>query len=1721
MKPTMWLTLLSPIVFSTLIVACNTPSQPTLPAAPNVAQAATDFNDFLDVFSGEDEFEIVGEAVQHGVPKVYHEDAGVAVLAHAMTANLWVIKSEVDAVIENSANCVPLDSIGEVIPGLNLKVDYCLADDLLGTFMKYKVGIYFRPDYNYVHGNVSFFETLLDEQLGFNYEKFGGHVDEKLDEIFPPFKTSTSWFSELGEGIYFLDVPDGSITLTGVVAVGDSKNGEGENEAKTLPPYNLDWASSANPGPEHRSSGVSTVDLRCGYSFYLDSQRPKIPIGTLVCVPTSPELAEDAGFMGMVVRLLASVQSESGQDLSQISLTPHPGKQLPLTHWTDEYLQRYSSRTDLIAKIVAKGMVHRDSLDPTKDFTEAKIVYDDESPEIVSDDRYFFPRHEDIKWRDSLALEQASYPDSICRTILGTLTAHEKQVCMLLQLKNFFTLAFVTTGTELMWWAVPIPFGSYVYAATGPAAIAAIAFTIAAYYAETVRAANISNYDDYKDAVAEQATAAINLLGPTAASLKHISDYRRTTYPIIFYSDYHGGRELEEYKWNYFSFEVPARAEKFQIRITPDHGQQLDYVLRSQPIDHQMRSDDANVEHEASYGIGNRIFLEVPYAGETTYYLGLTSTDGPANASIKVWEPPSFIVSEFSQSLSTEGGTVEDVMNFFHPDAVVTGGFSESIQGHAQIRSWVESLKAAHVQLTTRAINPGIFTTLLTEGENEVTLFAEINSDVIPNLVLPDRSLGVAAHVENGLIEWLTFIYSSDSVDRLNAAETFDGFVDRLNEASPDDSSSITSVLGSFAGDASVIGGIYENYPDQQALRSWIAAWVEDNVDVRFTEPATVDLKGGEIVTSDGQIKIEGVEDGFLVTRNGTLTTDPIRQDLGLAPLEVSFTALVNDGKIDALNFRYGPNVGASLVAATILKSFADGLNDASLDDSASVDTVSELFSDGATASIDPVLDRITGEATSSGRFLRTSQTADYYIRGLVEHHSSINLGNQATVDEVEDGFIVIRNGTVTMDTLMDDLGLAPLEVSLEAMVNDGKIKHLNIVYTPYALENLVAATTLKDFESSLNNATLSFVSSLEPVFYLLAEGATASGRIFSGDSTHPAKSLVVQLVEDNVVVTLSGPATGGIIKDNYLVRPDGEVTDVEVEGVQDGFLLTREGTITTDEIKAAGRDSLDLSVEAVVADGKITRLNFIFTPLSAPKVVAAAILKTFAERMNDANPDDTVSVDSVMDLIAGDATISGRIIEKYPEWTVLRDWITGLVKDNVIVTLDEESTLEEVKGGYIVTSDGEVTDVKVEGVQNGFIVTLSGTIITDTLKEDLGSYPLGIPFEATIAEEQIKNLVFSYDPYDPCSIGRLEPTTALDTFDTVPDTSIIITPLNLVSGQLFTMSGMGFPSDSPITTVVVGGQCLMLSPNPITDSVGNFAFTYRVPRLDSGSMPVSVTVNGVTALTTLTIGAPTLTLYPEISRRGSTILVFGSGFVASTNVTVDYGTTSTGAGILSVVTSSDGTFATSFEVPTLASAAPIPSTNTVTGTSSGAGAQNTAAAVHRIPAASITMDPTEVNVGKNIIISGTGFPGFSTVSTITMGGVTITPVPGPATDSEGSFTAAAVRVPQLTVGTQAVVATAGDVTAEGLVTIESSIDPVDAFSEAIAVDPRLQVWGFKDGMWRFFNASLPAGHPINTLTEVKAHQSVWIFNSSDEIVDLTIFGFTHTLFSGWNLEGL
>jgi len=361
----------------------------------------------------------------------------------------------------------------------------------------------------------------------------------------------------------------------------------------------------------------------------------------------------------------------------------------------------------------------------------------------------------------------------------------------------------------------------------------------------------------------------------------------------------------------------------------------------------------------------------------------------------------------------------------------------------------------------------------------------------------------------------------------------------------------------------------------------------------------------------------------------------------------------------------------------------------------------------------------------------------------------------------------------------------------------------------------------------------------------------------------------------------------------------------------------------------------------------------------------------------------------------------------------------------------------------------------------------------------------------------------------------------------------LTVSPATAVPLQEVTVSGSGFSGSAKITAITVAGADVTMvgtatlnasaSTDVTTDNSGNMVASFKVPNNSTtrtaADHKVQVTdANGRIGEFDLTIPGRTLVLSTDSSKRGSTVDSSGDGFVAKSTITIKYTSGGTDTTVGTATADSAGAWSVSFTVPETAG---IPSTNVVTATSSDSGSKT---ATHKLPGASIVIDPGTTESGKSITITGTDFPKFVSVTTLDIGGISAMPSPAPATGADGNFTAT-VLVPGLAAGTHSTLVTAGGISANLALTVQAAaavtVSTTNAtevvFADVIANDDNLvRVWRFNnaDQSWAFYDPRA-AFSSANTLIDATSGDIVWVNVNTDEEFQ------GQTLYSGWNLISL
>ena len=445
-------------------------------------------------------------------------------------------------------------------------------------------------------------------------------------------------------------------------------------------------------------------------------------------------------------------------------------------------------------------------------------------------------------------------------------------------------------------------------------------------------------------------------------------------------------------------------------------------------------------------------------------------------------------------------------------------------------------------------------------------------------------------------------------------------------------------------------------------------------------------------------------------------------------------------------------------------------------------------------------------------------------------------------------------------------------------------------------------------------------------------------------------------------------------------------------------------------------------------------------------------------------------------------------------------------------------------------TSADVITKVSFGASTNTTTADVAGnTTVPKTLTATSGSFYVKVPVATPLGSQKVTVT-------GTIQTGETAAEVRYTTVD-ITGAPVTVTPTSGVDGQEVTISGSGFGAGVAIATITVGGVSVtklssggLATTDAVTtvsaDNSGNLTASFLLPNdavlRTAGDHKIIVTVGTGTDARTgevlVTVPGRTMTLDTAESKRGSTVNVTGTGFKAKASITIAY--TNSGASAVTVGTSTAdalGNWSGSFVVPTTAS---IPSSNTVTGTAA-SGSSKTA--THALPGAGISSDLTEQSTGESFTLSGTSFPSYVSVTTITVGGIDAKPSPAPATDTNGDFSAS-IMVPGLTTGTHAISVTAGSVTASSSIEVVSTIAAVaavstataDVFADTIAADNLVRVWKFSnaDQSWSFYDPR-EAFASANTLSDTATGDIVWVNVTAEESFQ------SGTLYPGWNLISL
>jgi hypothetical protein len=351
-----------------------------------------------------------------------------------------------------------------------------------------------------------------------------------------------------------------------------------------------------------------------------------------------------------------------------------------------------------------------------------------------------------------------------------------------------------------------------------------------------------------------------------------------------------------------------------------------------------------------------------------------------------------------------------------------------------------------------------------------------------------------------------------------------------------------------------------------------------------------------------------------------------------------------------------------------------------------------------------------------------------------------------------------------------------------------------------------------------------------------------------------------------------------------------------------------------------------------------------------------------------------------------------------------------------------------------------------------GTIVTVNGTLFTSgstfTVKFDTATVATGFC-------DGTGNL-FATFTVPTKARGQYPVTVTTDSGDTSNTINFTITPkvtpspLTAYVGDTVTVTGSGFKASSSITIYFDSTNVGTAT----ADTNGSFSgITFTIPESYKGTHTVKgEDTEGASPTVNLTI-SPKVIITPASGAVGDTITVRGTGFAASSSVTIYFDTTT----VDTATTNTNGTFpSTTFT---------IPSTSRGNHTIKAQDASTNYATATLAVASKITITPSDGAPGMTVTVTGTGFDASKTI-TIKYNAITVTTTPAIInTDASGNFTAS-FTVPTSAAGTYTVQASDNTNTASANFTITINVTLSETTSEAspghVGMDMTISGAGFK-----------------------------------------------------------
>jgi hypothetical protein len=320
----------------------------------------------------------------------------------------------------------------------------------------------------------------------------------------------------------------------------------------------------------------------------------------------------------------------------------------------------------------------------------------------------------------------------------------------------------------------------------------------------------------------------------------------------------------------------------------------------------------------------------------------------------------------------------------------------------------------------------------------------------------------------------------------------------------------------------------------------------------------------------------------------------------------------------------------------------------------------------------------------------------------------------------------------------------------------------------------------------------------------------------------------------------------------------------------------------------------------------------------------------------------------------------------------------------------------------------------------SSFAVSLGGVMVTpsQSTTDTVGSF-IQVTFSVPSGTAAGATTITVTDNASP-------PNSASIPF-TVYHATIAISPATPASNSSVTVFGTGWPANGTNIVVYIGpinGYGLLCF--VAADASGAFSQSCPVnSNLPQGTYAATATDGAITATGNQVTVTPVISyVNPTYANPTNPVQVVGSGFAASSNLTVKLG----GVTVTPSVTSTDANGRVNFFFNVPSGTAAGATTITVTDSATPPNSVTVAFTVYN---ATISVSPSTVSRGGSVTVSGGGWPPFNGNGVY----VYIGPVPicGVYADATGTIPATACTVPSSApTGTFDVVATDGAITATG-----------------------------------------------------------------------------------------